>query len=1108
MTLLADKVAISRQFLRSIRIDLDWGNEAALRGYVCQTTARHVVESMCQQFVATHQAAFTWTGPYGGGKSSLALAFASLLGGDSKLRALATTVLSEEVVEPLKKPLSIGPRKEAWAVLPIVGRRSDPIADIGDALRNSGIPYVGRRLGDAPDGRRIIKALVDIAEARPDNGVLVIIDELGKFLEHAATHGGDIHFFQELAEAASRCKGRLLVVGILHQAFEQYAARLGKEARDEWSKIQGRYADIPLVAAVDEVLELTARAIDAGKTPHSYSSAWCKAVANSMRKNRPAAPSDLAQRLDNCWPLHPVTAALLGPVSKRRFGQNERSTFGFLASAEPRGFSEFLNTATLESRSIYEPARYWDYLRENLEGTILASSEGHRWAQSVDAVERCQAKGTALHLRLIKSIALIDLFRNGSGLVADNAVLATCVPEASKAEIDNALTDMAGWSQIVFRKHLNTWAIYQGSDFDIDAALSATLATMPGLDIRKLSALAALQPILPKRHYQETGALRWFGLDLIALDDARAAISRFDPNTGISGQFLLVMPTQGESHRVLQTRCRTVSAETEHPIAVGVPDNVESIWSLGREYLALEAIKSNRTELGSDPVARRELKARTMAVLGKLQDTLANAISNAQWYVHGKHRNADSRLGPSILASELADESYPSCPRIYSELVNRHSISGNTQAALNILVGAMVENANQEALAFEGFPAERGLYATILKALGLHREIKAGEWAFVRPAASTHSAELVALWQATDEMLRDGGKILLSDVLERWSAPPFGLRKGVRGVLALAYIITNRDTLATYKEGAYQPEIDPEFGHEVLRDPKCIALQLVVRDESYSALLNVLAKAIKTSTGEDCPKEPLAIGRALVKFAFELPNWTRRTATHPKRAVELRKILLHASDPNKLVFVDLPSLYGPENPKALGEQLVQDLSLLREAYPTLVQRLNEKLFMALAADMDDHETIHARAKVVKGLSGDFRLESFAGRLLEFDGAPTAKEGLVSLAVNLPPSEWSDATPDMAELALADLALKFRHAEMLAAIKGRKPTRHAIGLVFGTGEQGKTIMRAVDVGREERQRVLEMTQKILEIGTGSTSGTRLFLAALAEAGSLLLEQEDS
>lgn len=1106
--LLAEKINISRQFLRSIRIDLDWGNEAALRGFVCQTSAQHVIESMCQQFVATRQAAFTWTGPYGGGKSSLALAFANLLGGDAKLRTLAASILGETVVEPLKKPLGISTRKESWAVIPVVGRRSDPIADIADALRNSGIPYVGRRLGDAPDGRRIIKALVDIAEARPDNGVLVIIDELGKFLEYAATHGGDIHFFQELAEAASRCKGRLLVVGILHQAFEQYAVRLGKEARDEWSKIQGRYVDIPLVAAVDEVLELTARAIDSDDTRHSYSENWCKALANSIRKNRPAAPPDLAKRLDRCWPLHPVTAALLGPVSKRRFGQNERSTFGFLASAEPRGFMDFLRTTDVESKTVYEPARYWDYLRENLEGTIMASSEGHRWAQSVDAVERCQSKGSALHLRLIKSIALIDLFRNGSGLAADNAVLATCVPQASKTEMEGALNDLSGWSQIIFRKHLNSWAIYQGSDFDIDAALSATLAVTPGLDIKRLSALAALQPILPKRHYQETGALRWFGLDLVALDNLREAIGSFDPRSGISGQFFLVMPTQGETHRAMQSKCRTLSGETTNPIALGVPDNVESIWSLGREYLALETVQTNNTELGNDSVARRELKARVMAVLGKLQDVLGDAVSNAQWYVNGKQHHVDAHLGPSVLASELADKTYSSCPKVHSELVNRHSVSGNTQAALNTLIAAMISNPEQEALAIEGFPAERGLYATTLKALRLHQEVQPGKWAFVKPAEGTHPVELVALWQATDQMLRTSGKVLLADIFELWGTPPFGLRKGIRGILGLAYIITNRDVLAAYKDGTYQHDIDREFGHEVLRDPGCIALQLVTRDEAYADLLNVLAKAVKASSGASCPTEPLAIGRALVKLAFDLPNWARRTATHPYRALELRKILLRASDPHKLLFVDLPNLYGSEEPKTLGEQLVQDLSLLRVAYPTLLQSLIAKLFKALAANTEDHETLHARATVVKGLSGDFRLESFAGRLLEFDGSESAIEGLVSLAVNLPTTEWSDATPDAAELALADLALKFRHAEMLAAIKDRTPTRQAIGLVFGTGEHGKTVMRAIDIGQEERARVIEMTGRILEIVGHNTDDARLFLAALAEAGSLLLEQENS
>jgi hypothetical protein len=95
--------------------------------------------------------------------------------------------------------------------------------------------------------------------------------------------------------------------------------------------------------------------------------------------------------LANCWPLHPVTACLLGPISKRRFGQNQRSIFGFLNSAEPNGFQDFLKSAS--KADIYTPDILWDYLRQNLEPAILASPDGHRWSIAVEAVERSESFG-------------------------------------------------------------------------------------------------------------------------------------------------------------------------------------------------------------------------------------------------------------------------------------------------------------------------------------------------------------------------------------------------------------------------------------------------------------------------------------------------------------------------------------------------------------------------------------------------------------------------------------------------------------------------------------------------------------------------------------------
>lgn len=181
-----------------------------------------------------------------------------------------------------------------------------------------------------------------------------------------------------------------LFVGVLHQAFDEYAHRLSHELRDEWAKIQGRFVDLPVNTIGEEQVDLISRAIECNKaTPRSKDQS--KAVAKIARKDRNQDADRLAEKLKNCWPLHPVVACLLGPISRRRFGQNQRSIFGFLNSAEPHGFQDYLRSAGEED--LYTPSKLWDYLRANLEPSILASPDGHRWALAAEALERCEALG-------------------------------------------------------------------------------------------------------------------------------------------------------------------------------------------------------------------------------------------------------------------------------------------------------------------------------------------------------------------------------------------------------------------------------------------------------------------------------------------------------------------------------------------------------------------------------------------------------------------------------------------------------------------------------------------------------------------------------------------
>ena len=119
---LSNVVEISRKFLRSVQIDDDFGREDALTGYVCQGTARLLLESMAQQLVETRQRAFTWTGPYGGGKSSLALMLCSLVGPNPKLRDRAKEILGLPADSNVYRAFES--KGEGWTVLPVVGKRS------------------------------------------------------------------------------------------------------------------------------------------------------------------------------------------------------------------------------------------------------------------------------------------------------------------------------------------------------------------------------------------------------------------------------------------------------------------------------------------------------------------------------------------------------------------------------------------------------------------------------------------------------------------------------------------------------------------------------------------------------------------------------------------------------------------------------------------------------------------------------------------------------------------------------------------------------------------------------------------------------------------------
>lgn len=1116
---LSNFVRVGRRFQKAIRVDADMTDSGTLEGYVFSPSAAQILKQMATQVAATGQGAFTWTGPYGSGKSSLALALVALVGNKPKERDIARTLIGARTADQITRNLGGSGR----IVIPVIGRRADPEIAILNAL-DEHAPKAKRRRGDDT----ALGTLRGIAAANP-GGLLLVIDEMGKFLEQASRGESDVYFFQQLAEEASRSKGRLLVVGILHQAFDDYAHKLAREVRDEWLKVQGRFADIPLNIAAEEQIELISKAIEVNrKRPESKQA---KAFAAAMHRLRGEDADVFAERLAKCWPLSPAVACLLGPLSRRRFGQSQRSIFGFLNSAEPFGFQSFLGE-TSDTNALFDLPRLWDYLRANLEPSILASPDGHRWALAVDALERCEARGgDAEHVAVVKSLALIDLFKERSGLSASQKVLEASLPTMRPKHLSEVLDALASWSIVIFKKHLGAYAIYAGSDFDIEAAVLDARGKMTGVDFGRLRSIAMLQPILAKRFYHDTGSLLWFDVDIAPLAAGIETVKNFKRGNGSTGLFLLLIGADDDSDAKAKRTLRAAAdVECGFPAAVGWSRDNYAIREASMELLALEAVRAGRSELNGDSVARREVSARIARAAAELEDKLREAFASAQWRsnvegIDGKANTAGVDAGAAtlnIMASRLADAWFFESPVIHNELLNRIKPSSNANAAQRALLRAMIDHPREPRLGIERFPAEGGLYAALVERPGLHcpDPESPGNFRFLPPDPASAS-KLSGLWVVADKRVREATStyVSMADIFSAWKDRPFGVRDGLLPVLGIAFIMSRLEHLSIYLDGIYQVRMTTMVIDRLMQDADAVRLRWSELSEIQRTALSALADLVAKNNGFDPELNfpaPLDIAKGLVRLVSDLPPWVLRTASLAPEAAQLRNLGKTANDPNKFLLDDLPAVLGvetePNDPSKMVAFVNKGLIMLLSAYPEMMRDLEGVMLQELrvrAATPEAIADLRDRAKTVRSLTGNYRLDAFATRLMSYDLASDnieSIEGIVALAANRPARDWLDRDVDHARIELASLAQEFVKAEGFAHVKGRKDHRLNLAIYSSDPRKDAPVRAEVDITTAENQEVVVLAKEILEYLEKRKISREVAFGVIAELGAALAAPE--
>lgn len=1096
MTSLASIVSINRRFARSARVDTDLNGTPPLVGYVLQASVAKALSTLADSQIESQQGAFTWTGPYGGGKSSAALLLANLVAGAPDNRKIARKIVGKPLQQVYAK--AFPDRDGHWHVVAVTGGRMSLREAIAEAATATFEWQEDERsAAQASDG-----ALIDMlsSAAAEDGGVLVILDELGKMLEHEAASGGDVHLLQDLAERASRSSGRLIVIGILHQSFDQYAARAARDARQEWAKVQGRYQDIAFLSGADETVALLGQAIACDRPP-AEATEHAERTAAAVAKRRPADAALLADALAQTWPLNPVTALVLGPVSRQRFAQNERSLFGFLSSAEPDGFQDFLAT-TPNDGTTYGPAQLWDYLVGNIGMALVGGNDGARFSLAFEAIERAGAKGGAAHVTVTKAAAVIEFFRNGSGVVLADDFLGLAVPELKASELTKVLADLLDWAVLIRQPRLGGYALFAGSDFDLEDAIARSIAPIAAEQLVVLPQRAGFGFAAAKRHYFETGALRTFEIliRMVGVEDnpSDLAVILAGRKPRGSGALVMLMGDGSIEGGEVETLAKGTAKKLKFSNAVMAIGSLTDSYALrdsATELFAVERVLRDHPQLEGDRIARREIAARQSGCIDSLHRTLETALSNARWWFSPQPGKAH-RAPLTGIATMLADAGFPETPVLKSELLQRDRPSSSAMAALRELCHAMVAKTDEPDLGIEGFPAEMGLYLTLLKEVGLHRADDGGNFDFRSPPTAHPGAALRPVWS----VLEDRADASLDEIYAIWAQPPYGMKAGVMPVVALAYLLANRERVAVYVDGVFQTGLDDVVVDKLLQKPADIRMRHIDRSVRETAFLSRLA----TLFGLDQDGQSLPVAQALFQVFEELPQYAQRTTAISEDARTVRATVLKASDPERLLFEALPEAFGE---RLTPELIMASLEECRGAYPAVLQQMRDAMARALGVDRSSFAGLAERAEVISNLTNDYNFDAFARRAALFESGSGDIEGLVSLLLHKPAHGWSDRDRDQALVEMAAYGRRFRELEALAVVRDRRSSTEALALVVGIDPNIPPLLRSFILTDDEKKQATSLADEVLATLNLDAGKGHLRLAALARAvASLAAEQE--
>ncbi len=1088
---IANLFHINPRFLRSIHLERDFSAPDSCAEYIPTDFTKSCLERLAEGLSANStRRAWRLTGDYGTGKSSFALVLAHLFSGhqNEPLETLKQSINIEDLCfenlnlipilvtgnrSSLRNALQLALRKSLAITNPNISKAKLPprlrrIVEISAEDAPLQVEFQSNQdeipgIGDEDIVEGLIQFGAFIKSESKGAGVLLIVDELGKFLEFAAMYPErqDIYLLQQLAEAASRSGDTpFFVLGLLHQGFSAYADHLDGASKQEWEKVAGRFEEILFNQPLEQVVPLLSSAlgIQTENIPveHQKQARIQMEYALEQGWYGPVPLRDgLLDKAAKLFPLDPLAVPII-VRTMHRFGQNERSLFSFLQSSEPFGLQAYASQHSLGNARPYRIHDFYDYVRANLSHSLNLTSVQTHWSV-VDSVISGYASGESLEIEVMKTVGMLNLLNANDLLPTETVVVQAVAGTREDLHIDvrDAIETLKHEKRVLYDRGIaGGLCLWPHTSVDLNATYKnaqRTVGSIQGVSER-IKAYLEPRPIVARRHYIQTGNLRHFEIQYLSASEFAQSMPPL--NEGVDGKIIIVLcDSLQERQQTLQ-----VAESINHPqVIIAIPTPLHSVAGYLWDFLCWEWVGRNTLELNTDPYASEEVSRQQDAARIRLEKRISDLIDlrgysgemRFDWFSEGEQLSFST--GQQLLKhlSDVCDRVFAKAPKIQNELMNRQNLSSAAAGARMRLIGAMLEKESEPNLGMpeDKRPPEMSMYLSILKPGNIHVE---GEktWYIQEPSPDADQYYILPTLKRIDELLKSEAdkKLNVSSLFTELRKPPYGVRDGLIPFLLAIYIVAHRQDIAVFEDGTFLREVRGDDFLRLIKAPEYFEIQHSEIEGIRASVFDRLIKVLGIQqTSDERNTRILDVVQPLCSFVVELPEYVHNTKKLSQPAIDVRDKLMSAGEPAPLLFRVLPIACGHPQfdvTESVDNSRVQDyaeelklyLTELKNAYTELLERLKSAIFEAFDA-MDSNSqrrsSLAKRAEALQVSVSESQLKALCGRLSD-KNLSEAKwiESVASFIASKPPSYWVDSDESTFQNKLAEFAERFKHVESI------------------------------------------------------------------------------